>query len=398
MALGNRGRAVLLTGMVSLGALSTDMYLPALPDIMRIFGTGMPMVQLTLSAFLIIFGLTQLVYGPLSDRYGRRPLIIGGLGLYAIGSALCAVAQSIEFLIFARALQAAGACAGPVLARAMVRDLFDKNDAARYLAYMASAMALVPALAPVLGGWVAYVSDWRSIFWLTGGFAVLFVFLSVTGLPESNAYRGHTSLRPAHIVKTYLSLWQNRIFVRSAFANAFTFAGMFAFISGSGFVLIDGLGVAPENFGWCFGAVVFGYLSGAQISGRLSHSLGPARLVPIGLTAGAVAATAMILVLTAGRVSVIGIVLPASAFFAAAGLILPNAMAISINPFPEKAGAASAMMGAVQTSGGAVAGVVVGQLYDGSPWGMVSVIAVCAVAGLAGWVLNARHEPSGQRP
>ena len=398
MNLTSRSRAILLTGMVSLGALSTDMYLPALPDMVRVFDTDMPMVQLTLSVFLISFGLAQLVYGPLSDHFGRRPLILGGMGLYTIGSMLCAIAQSIEFLIFARALQATGACAGPVLARAVVRDLFEKNEAARYLAYMASAMALVPALAPVLGGWVMHFSDWRSIFWLIASFAVIIGLMSAAGLPESNPYRGQSSVHPTHIIKTYLSLWHNWIFVRSALANALIFAGMFSFISGSSFVLIDGLGVSTENFGWCFAAVIFGFLSGTQISGRLSHTLDPARLIPVGLVIGVVSTAAMITVLAAGWVSVIGIIVPASAFFTATGLVLPNAMALAINPFPEKAGAASAMMGATQMAGGATAAMIVGYLHDGSPWGMASVMAICAIAGLISWILNTRHKKFRQTP
>jgi DHA1 family bicyclomycin/chloramphenicol resistance-like MFS transporter len=309
-----------------------------LPAIRREFLADTAEAQAMLSVFLLGFAVSQLIYGPLSDRFGRRPLIIVGMTIYGLASLACALANSIEMLVAARFVQALGACAGPVLARAIVRDLYERREAARILAYMASAMALIPAVAPVFGGWLGESFGWRFIFDLIALFALLLLAWSAWHLVETNDRKRPDALNVAVLFSTYLSFFRSRIFLAFTLVNAFTYGAMFAFISGSSFVLIEGVGISPKSYGLCFGAVVVGYIIGAWSAGRLS---------PRG-----------------------------------AGLVMPNSVAGAIAPFPDRAGSASAMLGFVQMAGAAGSGALVGLLHDGSALPMVAVILVCGLLGL----------------
>ncbi len=380
-----RSRAVsaLLTALVALGALSTDMYLPMLPAITGELATSPAATQLTLSVFIFGVAVGQLVYGPLSDRFGRRPLLIGGLGLYVLGSLACALAPSIEALIAFRFVQAVGACAGPVLGRAVVRDVYPKERAATVLAYMASAMAVVPAVAPIFGGWFGTLAGWRPMFALMAalGIGMLIVLWRILG--ETNHSPRADALRPAVIVATYRRILDHRGFLGFMLANALMFSGMFAYISGASFVLIDTVGVAAENFGFCFAAVVAGYIAGSQIAGRLSRRLGIDRLVRIGAALGA-GTGALLLGLHLGfGPSVLTIVPAMSLYFGAAGLVMPAAFAGALSPFPAAAGSAAALAGFVQMLTAGLAGAAVGAFLAAGSIAMPAVIAAMGAAALA---------------
>ena len=257
-----------LAGVVAVGPLSTDMYLPSLPDMTRLFGTEVSMVQLTLSVFVAGFAVAQLVYGPLSDRYGRRPLLLGGLGLFFAASLACAFATTIEALIALRFVQAVGACAGPVLG-AIVRDLHDCEGAARMLSYLGAVMGFAQAAGPVIGGTLHAAFGWQANFFalaaLGGGSWLLVRFL----LRETLAHPDPHALDARRLGANYAAILSDRDFVGYGLTGAFAFAGLFAFISGSSFVLIDALGVASENFGYYFGAIVVSFMAGALASARL---------------------------------------------------------------------------------------------------------------------------------
>ncbi|MEP1583005.1 MAG: Bcr/CflA family efflux MFS transporter, partial [Marinobacter sp.] len=252
LALTSVWTTILLAAAVALGPLAIDMYLPALPAMGEALSADTGQVQLTLSIYMVGFALAQLVCGPLADRFGRKPIMIGGFLLFAIASVVCALATNIETLILCRFLQALGGSAGPVLGRAAVRDIYSPRDAARIMAILASIMALAPAVAPTLGGFMVVSLGWSSIFLALGGYALLMAIVVAVGIPEPMHPENRQSLRISSLWKNYRAIASDISFLGYTLTNSLTFAGLFAFLSGSSFVLIDFLGVKPQYFGLFF--------------------------------------------------------------------------------------------------------------------------------------------------
>ncbi len=386
--------AALLTGLVAFGAVSTDVYLPSLPAISRDLDADVSLVQVTLSVFVAGFAVCQLFYGPLADRFGRRPVILAGVATYIAASIFCVFAPSIEMLILGRFLQALGGCVGPVLGRAVVRDVYPKEQAARVLSYMASAMALMPAVAPILGGWVFTLFGWRANFVVLALFGTILLLGTVFLLAETNKHRDPYALRPRRILATYAHLLANRQFVADSLCLAFSFSALFSFISGSSFVLIDTLGLAPEYFGLAFACVVLGYMSGTFVSGRLGHRFGPDRMVRAGVLLGVAGGGVLAGLAWAGIATITAVVAPMILVFASCGLVLPNATAAAIAPFARMAGSASAMLGFIQMAGGALAGYLVGRLHDGTTVPMAEVVLATTVLALLSHLFRPR-QPAG---
>ncbi len=375
------GIGILLAALVALGPLSTDFYLPALPAIGRAFAADMATTQLTLSVFLAGFAVGQLVYGPLSDRFGRRPLILAGIGLYLVASVACALAPSVEALIAWRFVQAVGACAGPVLARAVVRDVHAPAAAARVLAYIAMAMALAPALGPILGGLMTVWFGWRSTFWALVAVAAVLLVAVLGRLDETNHRRDPTAIRPRRILANYRRLLGHRRYLGYVGVVAAAYSGIFAFISGSSFLLIDTLGLSPDRFGLCFGAIVVGYMVGSLLSGRLSVRLGIDRMIAWGAATALAGGGVMLILALALPPGVFVTIGPFFVFMIGAGLILPNGMAGAVGPFPEMAGAASSLLGFCQMTAGALVGIAVG--HGAGETALPIAAAVTAVAAVA---------------
>jgi MFS transporter, DHA1 family, multidrug resistance protein len=371
--------AVLLTGLVALGPLSTDLYLPSLPALVRFFQTDVASVQLTLSVFLVGFALSQLAYGPLSDRFGRRPMLLAGLVVYVAASIACAMATSMAMLIVARFFQALGGCCGPVLGRAIVRDLHGVQRAARMLAYISAATALAPAIGPIIGGYLEVAFGWRSNFIALTVFGGI-VLLAVSALlSETNAHPNSRATRFRELIANYRTVLAHRSFLGYTLCVAFAYSWLFAFISGSSFVLIDVLHVAPEHFGYCFLVPVAGYMSGTLFSGRLTMRLGIDRMISLGTLLGALSGSTMAALAWAGVHTIPAVLIPTFFCFMAGGLVLPNAMAGAIGPFPKMAGAASALMGFFQMGCAALLGYLVGQLDNATPAPMALAMSA------AGW-------------
>ncbi len=375
---------ILLAALVALGPVSTDLYLPSLPGLARAFVTDVAEVQLTLSVFLAGLAGGQLAYGPLSDRFGRRPVLLAGLAIYAVATLACSLAPSMEVLIAARFLQAVGACAGPVLGRAVVRDVHGREGAARILSYMAAAMALAPAIGPILGGFLEVWFGWRSNFVALLAYGLAGLAATVLMLPETNARLDPLATRPLSIVANYGALLRHRSFLGYALCNACAYSGIFSFISGSSFVLVDVVGLPPDQYGFCFAAIVVGYMIGTIIGGRITRRLGIDRMVSM----GALIALAGGIVLVAcgwfgpdrGLAGALAIVLPMMIFMVGVGFVMPNAFAGGIGPFPQMAGAASALLGFLQMAVAAVVGIAVGHLDDGTARPMTTAILLAAIA------------------
>jgi MFS transporter, DHA1 family, multidrug resistance protein len=384
---------VLLTALVALGPISTDLYLPSLPSLARYFAVGVDDIQLTLSVFLIGLATAQLVYGPLSDRFGRRPVLLVGLAIYVIASVVCMLSPSVPVLVVARFVQAVGACVGPVLGRAVVRDVYGREGAARVLAYMSAAMALAPAVGPILGGFLEEWFGWRINFLVLVLYGSGGLVLAWRILPETNRAPDPQAAQLVRIILGYRGFLNHRAYVGYVLCCAFAYSGIFAFISGSSYVLQEVVGLGPIGFGLCFAGVVIGYIIGTIVAGRLSRRLGIDRLIAVGAVIG-VAGGALLLALAiavpahGGLAGALVIVAPMLVFMIGVGLVLPNAIAGAIGPFPRAAGAASALLGFTQMTTAAAIGIAVAALYDGSAIPMTTTIAAVAVGVLSAfWLL-----------
>lgn len=379
---------VLLTMLAAFGPLSTDLYLPSLPILVRVFETDVSTVQLTLSVFMAGFAMSQLVHGPLSDRFGRRPVILGGLAVFIVASLWCAVASSINELIVARFLQALGGCVGPVVGRAVVRDVFGRERSAAVLAYMATAMALAPAVGPLVGGVLTAAFDWHANFFLLAAIAVVVLAVTWRVLEESNMHRDPRALEPSRLIGNYLTLLRDRAYIGFAVTSTLVFCGLFSFISGSSFLLVTQLGLTPVEYGMSFAVVVAGFMGGSYAAGRLTGRFGVVRMIRAGATLSALGgAIGLGLALTI-PLHVAGVILPMALFIFGAGLTMPNAMAGAIANYPTMAGVASSLMGFVQMTCAALAGFAVGALDNGLATPMMGALALAGFAAAAvGWLV-----------
>jgi MFS transporter, DHA1 family, multidrug resistance protein len=368
----------LLTALVALGPISTDLYLPSLPGLLRHFGADIAEVQLTLSVFLIGLAGGQLVYGPLSDRFGRRPVLLAGLVIYVLASLACVAASGMPALIAARLVQACGACAGPVVCRAVVRDVHGREGAARVLSYMGAAMALAPALGPILGGFIEGWLGWRANFAVLALYGAVGLGVTLAILPETAPDRDRP-IAVGALLYGYGALMKARAYLGFVLACALAYGGIFSFISGSSFVFVDILGLKPQTYGLCFATIVLGYMSGTLAGGRLTRRLGIERMVRFGGWIAAAGGLILACVIWTEGASVPGILLPTMVYMVGTGLILPNAMAGAIGPFAGIAGTAAALLGFIQMGLAAGIGVAIGHLADGTARPMAAGIALCGL-------------------
>jgi DHA1 family bicyclomycin/chloramphenicol resistance-like MFS transporter len=380
-----------IAALVALGPLSTDMYLPALPTLARAFDTDSGRVQLTLSLFLAGFAIAQLVLGPLSDRFGRKPVLMGGLGLFLLSSIGCALASHIETLILFRFLQALGGSAGPVLGRAMVRDIHGPDEAGRILSHIGSAMALGPAVAPIVGGYLLILLGWASIFWFLALFSLFAIWLLHYRIGETAPAQSRHPRSLSRIVADFGLLLRDRHYLGYTLACSFSFAGLFVFLSVSSFVIIDYFGYPPERFGLWFLMVVTGYLTGTLGGGRLSRVLGHRKLVAAGTVICLASGTVMALVGFNEPRHALQLMLPMLGFMIGVGIVMPQSMAGALADYPRIAGSASGLMGFIQMTLAGGIGVLAGHLHDGTPAVMSGMIAVCGLLSfVSAWGLTRR--------
>lgn len=374
-------RLTLVLGALSAFApMSIDLYLPALPAMERALGATAAAIQWTLAAFFIGFAAGQLFYGPITDRYGRKPPLYVGLAVYVAASIGCAVATSAGALIALRLVQALGACAASVASRAMVRDLFEPRDAARVFSTLMLVMGVAPILAPLAGSYILLWFGWQAIFVALAAYGLACLAAAVA-LPESHAGSPERSLRLAPVLREYARILAVPAFHRNVGASAVTMGGMFAYITASPFVFIELMGMAVDAYGWLFGANALGLIAASQLNHALLSRTSSRRIL-LGTCAVQVAAgLALLAAAVTGFGGLWGLVAPLFVFIACLGLILPNASASALAPFAASAGSASALMGAVQFGIAGVVSALVGAVHAQSAVPMAAAIALCAAAG-----------------
>ncbi|MCA9822866.1 MAG: multidrug effflux MFS transporter [Dehalococcoidia bacterium] len=362
--------------------MSIDMFLPSMPQMARDFDTSTASISLAVTLFLLAFAASQLVWGPASDRFGRRPIMFIGLSLFIAGSIVSLFAGSVAVLVASRIAQGFGGGAGPAIGRAMVIDIYPRERATRILAVITVSTALAPMLSPIAGGLLQEVWGWRSVFVVQTlwGIALLTGYGVVFG--ETVPGRDTAALRLSRMAQNYRTLFRAAPFTVSSLLMGLLFSGHLIFISTSSFVLVDEMGLSPSVFGLAFGSVAVGIMIGATISGRIAGRWEPGRVIAAGALIGSLSAVAMALVAQTGHSQPLLIVIPMMVTASCQGLIRPPAMSRALVPFPMMAGLASAVMGFTQMIIATAYGIGFNALVEPGPKTMTAAIAVASLMGL----------------
>jgi DHA1 family bicyclomycin/chloramphenicol resistance-like MFS transporter len=384
---------LMLGALSALPPLGIDMSLPALPLIASALHTSAAAAGATLSIFLLGFATAPLLFGPLSDRYGRRPILLGGVAVYAMAGLACAAAPSIGWVLLGRLLQGMGAGVGTAMPLAIVRDLFEGHAARTRLSYVTVILSVAPLIAPALGSSVLLFAGWRGIYFALAVASTGILVLSALGFAESKPPGTRQGVRPGQLLARYRWVLGNRTTVGFSVVNGLTFACMFAFISGAPLVLIGGRGFSALAFSAVFTCTGCGTIGGAFLNGWLSkRGVASTRVLVGGLALGATSATVLMLLSVTGH-DAIGLLLPLLFLTNATyGLVGPNAAHEALLPMGEAAGAASAVLRSIQMVAGAAASAVVPLLFDGhSSIAMTGVMFAFAASALLVYVLGPRR-------
>jgi DHA1 family bicyclomycin/chloramphenicol resistance-like MFS transporter len=369
-------RLTLLLGvLIALTPLGTDLYLPALPAIGRALQAPVEQTQHTVTTFFLGLAIGQLVWGPLSDRYGRKPVLLAGLLLALLAALAGGLATAVGTLTWVRFAQGVGLSAGPVAARSVVRDLFAHEHAAQLLARMTIVFSIVPIAAPLAGA-VLLELGWPAIFAALAAVALLLIVAVARGLPETAPRTPSDAANAGRLVQRFGAILREPRFTAHGVLLLCSFSGIFAFVSSSAFVLQQGLGVAPARYALLFATVMLGQIAGAWLSSRLVMRLGIGAMLRLGTRLACAAGVVALGLALGGAQHWSAVIAPMAAYMFACSCIIPAATAAALSPFPGAAGAASSLIGTLQFALGAAVSSALGAAFDGTAGPMALVIAL----------------------
>lgn len=385
---------VIMLGMLAAtGPLSIDMYLPSLPSIQTDLGASAAETQLSLSAFLIGYALGQLLYGPVSDRFGRKPVLLTGIFMYALTSFLCALSKNIETLIALRCLQALGGGSGIVLARAIISDFFPPDEAARVLSLVSIVTLLGPLVSPIVGGYMLVLAGWRSIFWLLTGMGTLFFLMVLLVFHESLPAEKRQQLNFFTTFKAYVEVTLHRDSFGYIACSGLGAGVFFAYLGNAPFVFIEFFGVKPENFGYLYGIVIAGLMSAAILNSKLVIRYGLNKMIDHGNFIRSIGVIFLLLIAWFGIGGVPATLIALVITVSPTVIINVNGAVGLLHLFPRLSGTASAVSGAAIFATGAVSGSIVGFLHDGTIMPMVVTMALFAITSNAAyWLVSRKQE------
>ena len=362
----------ILGALMAVTSLSTDIYLPAMPEMAKELQGD---AELTVTGFLIGFAVAQLIWGPISDQIGRRKPMFIGMVLFTIGSLGCALSTSMEQIVFWRVFQAFGACTAPMLARAMVRDLFSRTRAAQMLSTLMIIMAIAPIGGPLLGGQMITFTTWHSIFILLaviGGFLFLSIFL----LPETLNTDKRTKASISSAFVNYFRLLSHKTFMRYTLCVTFYYVSAYAFITGSPNVYITYFGIDAQHYGWLFAVNIVGVMGMSFINRSLVHRFELQTLLKIATGIATIATLVMAVTVKADFVPIYFIIAMVFIFFSMNGIVAAVSTAAALDEVPHIAGSASALIGSLQYGSGIISTILLAFFNDGTPWSMVWIMSL----------------------
>jgi len=380
----------LLALLTAFGPISTDMYVPSMPDIGRQLGASLASVQLTLSSYLAGFAIGQIIYGPIADRFGRKPTLLTALVLFGVASFICAIASTIEMLVIARAFQALGGAAAVMLPRAVVRDLYTGERAGQELSRMGAIMSFAPVVAPLVGALVQTELGWRATFVIIAAIGVVTTAMVWRALPETLPPDAAKPVKLAVMLRRYRAIVSNRAFLAHLGIIASSYAGLFAWISGSPFVLQDLYSLTPLWFGVAFAIACVGSLVGAAAASWLVMRIGLDRTIGLGTFVLAAGGLTMVASLQLGLPPIMSLVLSMVIYHTGLMLAMPQSIAGALMPFPDCAGTASSVVGFTQQASAAAIGVLVGLMLGHSAWPLAVAIAAMGCLSLVIWAASRR--------
>lgn len=375
---------ILMLGLLSaIGPFSIDMYLPGFQAIATDLKTSIEHIQLSLTSFFVGIAAGQMIYGPLLDRFGRKKPLIVGLLVYIAASLGCALTESADTLILLRFVQALGSCSGMVAARAMVRDFFPPNETAKVFSLLMLVIGVSPILAPTAGGYFIAYFGWHSIFIVLASITFLILLGVSFVLPETKGPDPSLSLKPSPIIKSFWKVFTHPQFLIYAFAGGLASSAMYAYLSGSSFVMMEIFGLNEKQYGWVFGIIAAGLISSSQVNSLMLKRFSSENLAKRALMLQSGISLLLFGLAWANQLTLPLCVLLIFLFLVCQGFVFPNTSALALNPFTSLAGSASALLGSIQLGVGAIASVMVSVLHNNTVIPMVSVMAACACISYA---------------
>lgn len=378
----------ILALMSSIAPLSTDMYLPALENVQRSFDTSAFLTQLSLASFFIAFALGQLIYGPLSDTFGRKKPLIVGMAIFILSSLGCFLIDDIYVFIFLRFLEALGGCAGVVIARAVVNDIFELKDAASVFALMMVVSSLAPMLAPSFGSLLLQLFSWHSIFMSLFALGIILFLLIVFSLKESAPAKKNAHFSNKDTIHSYKIVLENKVFLAYVFAGALTIAGMFAYITSSSFIFQQIFKLSQSNYAILFGINALGFVIFANINAKIVQKISPFVILPRAFVFMCIAS--MLLFMTSFMQSFLLFELCVFFFIAMLGFIMPNLTTLAMACFKERSGTASAVLGTIQFGFAGFISFVVGISNANTPFALALIVLICVCLGASIYFLGTK--------